>query len=485
MALRGLRATLAAALAPSEERAPPGPLVEDFLIGQELPPPSSTYRQFARDGMKRNEVVFALIREIATSFAEFRMKAWVDGRAQPAHPFRRLIARPNPFHKSEYVLWEVAQTYYQLAGEAFFFRARNPAGVTAELWPMRPDKVGYVPAKAGASHPVDHWFYQSMPGSKRVPMDVRDVIHLKIPDPEDEVRGLSPARVAAGSIDADNRATDFTRSFMANQGVLAGALKVNRDYDADLQKRLIKQWRQRHAGAENAGKMMVLWNDTEYQQFAVSPRMMEFGDLRGITETRIAMCWGVSPIVIQSWAGIAHNTFTNHGEARHALYDEKILPDVRKWEDVFAAEFVYADPAEEPDVRGLQLANAEIAFDRSEIRALQESEDAKWTRIGNAFQKSLMGWRQAQGELGISETPDDDIVFVNLATAPTIAGDVGTPPPDPNATPAPGSNARGLFIRAGDLRAYITGDITEDQAEERAIATTAEENEKPRKKRKR
>lgn len=420
-------------------------MLPTFDIGSEVMP-ATNFRGFALEGMSKNEVVYACVRTNAVSFSEMPLRVWKQNGQHKLpdemHPIRQLFRRPNPFIRDEVTLWETLSTSYDIAGEWFLFKARNPAGRTVEIWPLRADAMSYV---GGMESPVKTWLYTPPGGSKPIPMDPMDVMHCKISDPLDPVRGLPPLRAAARAVDSDNLATDFIAKFMANNGVPSGALILKREYDDELQKRLMKQWSLRHAGAKNAGRLMVLWNEADFKQFTVTPRNMEFPDLRAISETRICMVFGVAPIIINSWAGLQRSTYANFAEANRSYYDKTMLPRGTKFGSVIEASFM--DP-EDPDSRSMN--GLSIGFDWRDIRALQEELTSQWSRVKDGFSAGMLGRRQSLKILGLDEADPDDVFIVQGATNV----DDGT---------------AATLVAGEDVPALMDGTITEDEAEERAV----------------
>ena len=75
-------------------------LVPSWQVGMEQAAPADPAR-LAAEGFLGNEVVYACIREIASTAAEVQLIVRdTAGRPQPDHPLQRLLERPNPVQSS-------------------------------------------------------------------------------------------------------------------------------------------------------------------------------------------------------------------------------------------------------------------------------------------------------------------------------------------------------------------------------------------------
>ena len=100
-------------------------LVPSWQVGLEHSAPADLDRLDA-EGFRTNEVVYACVREIATTAAEVQLRAVDDaGAPQPAHPLQRLLTRPYP-ELSGFELIEAVLTDLLVFGNAFLLKERAP-----------------------------------------------------------------------------------------------------------------------------------------------------------------------------------------------------------------------------------------------------------------------------------------------------------------------------------------------------------------------
>ena len=179
--------------------------------------PDANYASFSQRGYAENELVFACIREIATSAAEAVLCLYDDDKEKILNaPLAQLVEQPATDF-TQYDFLESLITHLQIAGNAYVLKERAGVGVVS-LMLLRPDRVQVVPRK-GYSYDVS---------GARYFIPAEDVGHLKFPNPNNAFYGLSPLQVLLKQISLDTDATNFTRAFFNNAGVPSGILKLKR-----------------------------------------------------------------------------------------------------------------------------------------------------------------------------------------------------------------------------------------------------------------
>lgn len=372
----------------------------DFLLSrwQRNQPTYSPHNYFslAREGYSKNEVVYACVNERATSFTSAPLRVYRDGESGPeeipTHGLRQLMTRPNAIMSAE-DFWISTVSYYDIAGNAFWWKVRSAAGRVVELWPLRPDRVRILPDPRnvilGYQYEVDGTIYTVEP---------QDIIHFKRWHPINDFFGLSPLQVAARMTDSDNEATDFVQALLQNSAQHGVAITTETALDDNVVERMLRRWKQKFSGKKR-GEPVVLQKGMDVKPISMTLRDLEFPDLRSISETRICAVYQVPPIVIGMKSGIDKATYANYEEARRSFWEEAILPLMRSVEGVLNIHLTpeYGDPA------------AYARFDESDVRALQEKEDEKWTRADKAYTSGWITRNEARSIVGQDPVPNGDV----------------------------------------------------------------------------
>ena len=322
--------------------------------------PDASYSNFAREGYAGNELVFACIREIATSTAEAQLCLYDANHEKIDNaPLAQLIAEPAE-GMTQYEFLENLITHLQIAGNAYVLKERARVGVVS-LMLLRPDRMEVIPG-GGYSYEV---------GGKKYMIPAEDIGHLKFPNPNNDFYGLSPLQVLAKQINLDTDATTFTKAFFNNAGVPSGILKLRRKLShQDEADRLRAAWRGQFQGNKNWHRIAILDEDASYEKMGSTLGEMEIPSLRNLSESRICSALGVPAILVGANIGLQRSTFSNYAEARESFWEETLLPLYRRIEQFMVG---LLEP-EFPRERGY------LEFDFSEVRALQEDEDAMVNR---------------------------------------------------------------------------------------------------------
>ena len=322
--------------------------------------PDASYGNFAQQGYAGNELVFACIREIATSTAEANLCLYDANHDKIDNsPLANLIAKPAN-GQTQYEFLENLITHLQIAGNAYVLKERARVGVVS-LMLLRPDRMSVIPG-GGYSYEV---------GGKKYMIPAEDVGHLKFPNPNNDFYGLSPLQVLAKQINLDTDATTFTKAYFNNAGVPSGILKLRRKLsNQDEADRLRSAWHNKFQGNRNWHRIAILDEDATYEKMGGTLGEMEIPALRNLSESRICSALGVPAILVGANIGLQRSTFSNYAEARESFWEETLLPLYRRIEQFMV---MLLEP-EFPRERG------QLEFDYSEVRALQEDEDAMVNR---------------------------------------------------------------------------------------------------------
>lgn len=241
------------------------------------------YETLVKDGYAKNEVVFACIRRVATSASEIKLRVLeMDGETEveEGHPLRILLDHPNDY-MSLYDLLEATLIIEQIGGTAYWEKERSMGGLTAKLWPIRPDRIEVVPGLIS----IDHYIYRQ--GDYEALLPVENVLRMAYFNPVNDFHGLSPLIVCARAVDADNERTDYIRAFFDNAAVPYGLFKTKVKLEEGDVQELRRRWKEQYSGIDNWHNIAIIDVDAEYQPLGLSQTDMAFPDLTALSESRI------------------------------------------------------------------------------------------------------------------------------------------------------------------------------------------------------
>lgn len=386
------------------------PIVQTWMSGRAALP-DNNYRTFATEGYSRNELVYACIEELSTSAAEPRMMIKVAGEWRiEGHPLLDLLDRPNEF-MTRYQFFATVIMHRSIAGNAYALIERLNSGRPYGLWLLRPDRVKVVPDR---QRYISHYEYDI---GERDPIRIppEDIIHFKARHPLDDYYGMPPLMAASARVDIDNYMRDFVKTFFQSAGVPAGLLNVKSKLSADAKTEIKGRWRNEYGGPSGWHELLIL--DQTEASFTpmtqtLGPSGLVVPNLDEINEARIAMCFGVPLTIIGARLGVNSSSYANKRSDRESFWEEELAP---LYKDLSGALDLRLTPA----FRDVQ----EIAFDLSDVRALQEDQDKYHARLRADVMAGLMSieeFRQATG-MPLQLEGGTFLVPANLIPTPAAA----------------------------------------------------------------
>jgi HK97 family phage portal protein len=408
--------------------------------------PDSTYENSASSGYGRNELVYACIRERAENLPQSQLRVYpgdqpaAHGEPLENHRLRRLMAQPNPV-TGEFAFFELSVTYLDLSGNCYWLIQRGRDGLPAELWPVRPDLIRIFPTMD--PRVWSYGFILDPTSSARnvttaiIPIESRDMIHVKYANPLNAYFGQAPLRPAARAVSLDNSATDFVDTLLRNYAVPGVVIKTASETTQAVADMLKRKWKAAFQG-NRRGEPAVLQAGMDVQPLGMSLHDLEFPDLRAYSESRICAALQVPPILVGAKVGLDRSTFTNYQEARKQLWEEGIFSLQRRFRDPVETQLL-------PEFSGTGRQRVTVRWDNSQVLALQEAESAKWERAVNALSHGGITVNDFRRVVGLDTDPAGDVFLLPRGSVPLpmgqlpVAGDIVGAAPDPGPPGSPGA----------------------------------------------
>lgn len=388
---------------------------------------------------KRNEMVYAAIDIRATSACDPRLMVQNRGQGEewtedPGHPLRRLLMRPNEmmdeaaFIRSWIVNADTAGKFY-----AEIVRAQG-SRLPAELHPLNPALVAPIPGKGRGGIAA----YEFKQGSQKVIIKAEDMLVYTMYNPTSKWQGLSPLQVCLGSVDADSAQTDFIRAFFNNAGVPSGMLKIKgRKIDEEESQRIRAKWHYKYGRAMSgwsglnptfgglAGRpwgnqhdVAIMDEDAEYQKIGSGLNELESQAIRSFTESRIAMAFGVPPLIIYSYTGLLRATYSNLKEAWRGFWDATLNPLYKE----YRAWLTWSLLPEFVDEELIYGERVRLNWDMTQVAALQEDVKEKEQRARENFKAGGITLNEYRSTIGAPADPNGDYYLRLKIYAPSPYG---------------------------------------------------------------
>ena len=379
------------------------------------------FAAYVTEGYNTNAIIYSAVNFKARTIAKARLRAYIGDpenpeRLPPDHPLSMLCARPNPY-QSWVEFQQQREAFLNIAGNSYTWLDRPKRNALPNaMYNMRPDWTYIIPETRGLKGYL--YLPEGVAREQGLPILPQDMIHIKFPNPYDDLEGLgpglSPMMPLAQSGDVDNAITGFLKQFIDRGAMMQGLIKLKNPADDDDVNRIKNRWREQYGGIDNWGEVGVLDMESEYQRLGLTFDEMAFDTLDARNESRMLGPFGVPPALIFTRYGLERNTFSNAVEARAACWEDTLMPEL----DLFAADDEYYLKAEDGGF---------VSYDTSNIPALQQNVTSLVDSSYKLFQMG-MPVNQALATVGLKTepVPGGDTGYLPISLVP-----VGTPPRQP------------------------------------------------------
>jgi len=194
----------------------------------------------------------------------------------------------------------MTQSHRKLTGNSFWYIDGNGPRVDG-IYILMPDKVKIVPTKTSdGSVEVERYEYRDSVGGKTIDQTYTpdQIIHFKIPNPKNYLRGLGVPEAVAADIDLDNLAVSANIQ-MFKRGLIGNfALSTDKSVTQEQLKQIRAEFRSAYGGVENAYKVPILSGGLEPKNLQMTNKDMEFMALQTWTRDKITSAFGNSKAVL-------------------------------------------------------------------------------------------------------------------------------------------------------------------------------------------
>lgn len=239
------------------------------------------------------------------------------------HPFLTVWDRPNKFYTGR-MFRETIEQHINLIGEGIMI-VETFGNLVTGLWPVRPDRM--QPVKDPKEF-MSGWIYCG-PDGEEVPLELDQVIQMKMPNPGDPYRGMGAVQTVLNDMDAARYSAEWNKNFFVNGAKPGGIIEIDYKMGNDEFKDFVRRWRQQHQGVANAHRVAVLenakWKDT---QFSMSD--MQFVELRNLPRELIREAFAFPKPMLGTVDDVNR---ANSDAAKEIMAEGITVPHLTRWSD--------------------------------------------------------------------------------------------------------------------------------------------------------
>jgi len=381
--------------------------------------PKISYEDLATDGYSENAIVYRCINEIANNASRVKINLFRGDQEVDNHPLLDLLYKPSPT-MSQVEYFQSVYSYLLISGNNYMLSVGGDNTPPTELYNLRPDRIKIRTGTRAMPVAYDYMLKGQVVESYEVDQATGSskVKHIKLFNPLDDYYGMSPIQASSVDIDQHNLANKHNVNLLQNGARPSGAVIFNPKDETgghvqltDVQRnQLMNDVNQRFSGTGNAGKPMLLEGDFDWKEMGLSPKDMDFIQLKNMSAKDIALVYGVPSQLI----GIPDSqTYSNFAEAKLALYNETIIPlldriqgDMNEWLVPMFNE------------QGLELR-----YDIDSIPAMAEQRKRVFESVTAGVRDGILTRNEAREQLGYEPIEGADSLLVQANLMPLNLAD--------------------------------------------------------------
>lgn len=356
--------------------------------------------------------ISVLVNKLARAEARLPYKTYTkdsDGgrRVDETSPFSVLMANPNPGNDDVFSWREWIAATEKIYGEAFLLKIRDKGGRPVRL--VRAYPTCMTP-KIDESDGEIYWDF--MAGRVRIEnIPCADVVHFRNYNPEPVIRGLSNLEPLRATLENEDAARRATSSFW-KRGARPGTVLMHPgELSEAAGNRLVKQWDQLSAGADQNGTTMLLEEGTRAERMQLSAEESQYIETRKLNREEACAIYDVPPPVVHI---LDRATFSNITEQMRSMYRDTMAPILGKREKVIHAQIRDSvrrggkEPDFGPEVYGEYLLD----------EVLRGDFEARTTAFASAIQSGQMTPAEARAAENRPFIEGSDKLLINSALVP-------------------------------------------------------------------
>lgn len=378
----------------------------------------------AEQGYKRASLIHTCVTEFATTFAEPPIVATLGDSLLPPNDSLRTIAESPNRNTTSYEYNERVTTDLKTYGEAIVHLLRSKKGdMIRELWPLEVSEVEPIAGEFGVAH------YEQRGTPKIMP---RDIMHIKLPNPGNPLRGLSPIFVllVEGSLDKD--AVLYLGEFFRNGGIPSMVLTTQSATIPDHDKKRMRQDLAKDHGRGRGvpggtewSTPLFLSHGTTLQPLGIDPSKLDLAPIFDLAESRICGVMSVPAIIAQARIGLLQSqAYGTAREARRDWWGRSLIPWGTRLSQIHTAR-IAAEWG--PGYR--------LHYDLSLVPAVLEAQSPVIRDTALLFNSDLVTRNQGLARLGMRPEPGGDAYKSELAAEAKAMTAQALLPADPNPLP--------------------------------------------------
>lgn len=375
----------------------------------------------------QHAMVWSCVKTISRAFPEAEIVVKQDGEEVEGHPVADLLKFPNPA-MSGFEFSERWVESLQLTGAAYIWEWRNAIGDITELWPVPTTWVKAIGTKSiqsGDKHRFISHFDLTVPtngNNKPLTIPPEDMTWIRFPDPRNLIGFIGPLQAAAGDVARDQSRETYFDDMLRNSFSPGLVVRQQEEFSEEA-KREMRAVLSSAVGGHNRGKPLFLEGEGASIDVIAPLADLDWPGLSGMSESHICGAFGVPPLLAHARIAQENSPLSSPSlEAAEKIFYRGAMTSLwLRAGDVFTRDLI----------RNEDGSTAEVVYDTSEVRALQDDMTQTSVRVDVGVTKGVMQVNEARKILGLDEDPTQDGIYLRaLNTIETTGGSAAREEPD-------------------------------------------------------
>lgn len=330
------------------------------------------------------------------------------------HDLAKLLQNPNPFLSGPAMMLAIIISWFT-DGNVYLLKARDGSGIVRQLW--------YVPhwmmdpmCNDSDQHDFISWYKYTPGGAVQLELKPSEVVHLKCGcDPRNVRKGFAHMKMLLREIFNDDESANFVASLLLNSGVPGLIISPKESTGASVEDlKATRDYIQIQFGRSRRGTPMAIGAPTEIKEFGYDPQKMNLDIVRNVSEERICAGIGLPAAVVGFGSGMEQTAVgATLMELHRIAWIGCIIPN----QDLIAEE-ITRNLREDFKLK----EEDRVAFDRDNVRALQEDRNKEAERLGILVEKAIMLRSEARKRLRLKLAEDGSDEVYHLPLGITLEG---------------------------------------------------------------
>lgn len=394
-------------------------LSEFFKMGGRAKWFGHTYWNFATEAYAKNIIAYHCIKQIANACADIPILVMQNERVIKDPKITSLLKRPNPLEGWK-TFMRNAITHRLISGNCYMHGNVVSTGRVMELRLMRPDRVTIMTTAYMEPYEYLYNYYGKIYHYPIEPVThFSEVLHIKEPNPLNDLYGMSPIAAATMSVDQHNESGEWNKKLLENSARPPGILTMKDKTETapsmtKEQLQVIREMLNENiTGSKNAGKIPVLNFDMVWQNLGMSPTDMDWLNGKDTSARDICYAFGFPPHLL----GLPDNsTYNNMSEAKLALYEETVIPLLQNYLEEISY-FINYHAGIDPMGKNAN-AGIELVPDLDKVSALiPRRETARATARADLL-AGIVTTNEARAEAGFAPVPNGNDILAPIGKLP-------------------------------------------------------------------